>query len=111
MSSASVNPSAYREDALNALTEIRACHDELRTFLADTFDRLDNIVNRLRHPAAVPIVAQEVVENVEPPVDRDMMQDQMDYLTRLVTDLANSVKEREPTTAGKNGAKPQPADM
>ena len=49
MSAALPNPSAYREDALNALIEIRACHDELRTFLAETFDRLDEVLDRLRN--------------------------------------------------------------
>ena len=48
MSAELLNPSVYRENALNALIEIRACHDELRTFLAGTFDRLDEVVDKLR---------------------------------------------------------------
>jgi hypothetical protein len=82
------NPSACREEALNALTEIRACHDELRTFLAETFDRLDEVVGKLRQQE--PAAAQ-----VERRADPDVMQDQIDHLTRLVSDLAQTVKKRE----------------
>jgi hypothetical protein len=113
MSAASSNPLACREDALNALGEIRACHDEMRAFLTETFDRLDDVVSKLRHPQNPPEVAaprraapKEVApEYAELPADQDMMQDQMEYLTRLVTDLANTVKVRESVPAGKNGAK------
>ena len=98
MSAASLNPSVCREDALNALSEIRACHDELRTFVGETFDRLDDVVSRLRRQAPVP-----------PPVERradpDVMQGQIDHLTRLVSELAHTVKKREPPATGESGAK------
>jgi hypothetical protein len=88
MSAASPNLSVCREDALNALVEIRACHDELRTFLADTFDRLDEVVGRLRRqePASARVARH---------ADPDVMQGQIDHLTRLVSELAHTVKKQE----------------
>ena len=95
MSAASPNQSACREDALNALVEIRACQDELRTFLADTFDRLDEVVGRLRH-------REPALADIEPHATPDAMQGQIDHLTRLVNELAHTVKKREPS-ATENG--------
>jgi hypothetical protein len=88
MSVALSNPSACREEALNALIEIRPCHDELRTFLAETFDRLDEVVGGLRQQKPEPA-------QVERRPDPDAMQDQIDHLARLVNDLAKTVKKRE----------------
>lgn len=101
MSAALSNSTDCREHALNALIEIRACHDELRTFLAETFDRLEEIVGQLRHD-------QPAAESVDPPAESDMMQNQIDYLTRLVNDLAHSIKTRETPTA-EVGARPSKA--
>jgi len=95
MSAALPNPSIRPEDALNALAEIRACHDELRTFLTDTFDRLDDVVNQLQNGGAA-------LKPAETHLDRNVMQDQIDYLTRLVTDLALTVEKREQAPAGQN---------
>jgi len=95
MSAALPNPSICLEDALNALAEIRACHDELRTFLADTFDRLDEVVSQLQNRGAA-------LKPAETHLDRDVMQEQIDYLTRLVTDLAQTVNKRERTPAEQN---------
>ena len=69
------------------LAEIRACQEELQTFLAETFDRLDEVVGRLRRqgPAA----------HTERHADPNTMQDQIDHLTQLVSDLARTVKAGE----------------
>ena len=103
MSATLSNPSECRENALNALIEIRACHDELRTFLADTFDRLDEVLGKLRSQEPAPA-------HVEWHADPDAMQDQIDHLTRLVTDLARTVKTPEQTTVGNNGASSSEAE-
>ena len=42
------HPSTCRDDALNALVEIRACHVDLRTYVAGAFERLDRLVEQLR---------------------------------------------------------------
>ena len=97
MSATLPNPSVYREDALNALVEIRTCHDELRTFLAETFDRLDEVLDRLRNKEAAPA-------RVERHSDPAEMQDQIDHLASLVTELARTVKQRESAPAAGNGA-------
>jgi len=97
MSAGLPNSSVCQEHALNALIEIRACHDELRTFLADTFDRLDEVVNHLR--------PERPVAHVERVADAVVMQDQIDHLTRLVSDLAHSIKSREQSDAGEAQAR------
>jgi hypothetical protein len=103
MSATLSNPSVCRENALNALLEIRACHDELRTFLADTFDRLDEVVGKLRNLEPAPA-------HVERHADADAMQDQIDHLTRLVTDLARTVKTPEQTAVGNSGVSSSEAE-
>jgi hypothetical protein len=68
----------------------------LRTFLADTFDHLDEVVGRLRKEESAPA-------HVEWHADPDAMQNQIDCLTRLVTDLAHTVKKPEQTAVGNSG--------
>lgn len=87
MSAVSPNSSVCRQDALSALAEIRACQEELQTFLAETFDRLDEVVGRLRR--------QGPVARTERCADPNVMQDQIDHLTQLVNDLARTVKAGE----------------
>lgn len=103
MSATLSNPSICREGALNALAEIRACHDELRTFLADTFDRLDEVVGRLRNE-------EPSLAHVERYAEPDAMQDQIDHLTHLVTELARTVKKPERTPVGNSGASSSEAE-
>jgi hypothetical protein len=82
------HPSVYREEALNALIEIRACHDELKAFLAGVFDRLDDLL------LTKSLAAEAAPAPAESPGERDAMQMQIDQLTRLVSDLARTVEKR-----------------
>jgi hypothetical protein len=97
------NLSACQENALSALLEIRACHEQLRTFLDETFDRLDEVVGRLRRHEGLPA-------QTERRADPDAMQEQIDHLTRLVTDLACTVKKRERTSVEEDGAQSSEAE-
>ena len=94
MSAELLNLSVSREDALNALIEIRACHDELQTFLAATFSRLDDLVDKLR-------AEQPGQEQVERRTDGGSLQDRIDQLARLAAELAQSMTEREPLAAAR----------
>jgi hypothetical protein len=92
MSAELLNPTAYREDALNALIEIRACHDELQEFLAAAFDRLDALVGKLRTERGEQGEVQRQPEG-------GTLQNQIDLLARMAAELAQSVAERERETA------------
>ena len=95
MSAESLSPSVCREDALNALTEIRACRGELQAFLAATFDRLDSLIDRLQ-------TERPGQEQSGPQTEAGTLQNQIDQLARLATDLAQSVAKRERRGAGQN---------
>jgi hypothetical protein len=95
MSALSSNSLVCHEDAIGALAEIRACHDELQIFLAETFDRLDEVVGKLR--------GQPPAARGGRHADPDTMQDQINHLTQLVNDLARTVNTPE-RPAEKNGA-------
>jgi hypothetical protein len=94
MSAELLNPSVSREDALDALVEIRACHDELQAFLTATFDRLDDLVDKLR-------ANQTGQTQVKRRMEGETLQDRIDQLARLAAELAQSVAERERLAAGK----------
>jgi len=93
MSAELLNPSVCREDALNALIEIRACHDELQAFLAATFDRLNGLVDKLRTERAGQGQAKQQTEG-------GTLQGRIDQLAHLAAELAQSVAERERLAAG-----------
>ena len=91
------HPSTCRNNALNALVEIRACHDDLRTFVAGAFDRLDKLVDELR-------ALETVQEQTQRQAERETMQEQIDQLTRLATELAQSVAEQKRLTSERERA-------
>jgi hypothetical protein len=103
MSAQLLNPSACREDALNALIEIRACRDELQTFLEAAFDRLDHLVDGLRSERS----GQGEVKH---PTDGGTLQNQIDLLARMAAELAQSVAKRGPRTAGQSRTRSQEAE-
>jgi ribosome assembly protein YihI (activator of Der GTPase) len=86
-----LNPSVCRENALNALAEIRACHGDLRTYVAGAFDRLDGLVEELG-------TQKTDEEQTQRQVDQASMQEQIDRLARLATELAQSVAEQKRLT-------------
>jgi hypothetical protein len=90
MRTESLHPSIYRENALNALIEIRACYAESQAFVDGAFDRIERLIDEVRaqKPPRAPTKAQ-------PPSERDTMQDQIDQLARLATELAHSVAEHK----------------
>jgi predicted nucleic acid-binding Zn-ribbon protein len=94
MSAELLNLSISREDALDALVEIRACHDELQAFLTATFDRLDDLVDKLR-------ADQTGQTQVKRRMEGETLQDRIDQLARLAAELAQSMSERERPVAGK----------
>jgi hypothetical protein len=102
MGTDSLHPSVCRENALNALTEIRAYHSDFRTLVVGAFDRLDKLVDEFR--------SQKIEqEQAQPGPEREMMQDQIDQLARLAHDLAQSVAEHKQLTANRLHAQPKEA--
>jgi hypothetical protein len=91
MSTDSPHPSVCRENALNALIEIRECYSDLRAFLAAAFDRLDELADELGARSAMH-------EHGRPKTDQEIMQEQIDQLTRLTSELALSVAEHKQLT-------------
>jgi hypothetical protein len=92
MSASLLNPSAYRENARNALIEIRACHDELQAFLGATFDRLDELADKLR-------TDQTGQKQPRRQDESGTLHDRIDLLARLAAELAQSVGEQEELAA------------
>jgi hypothetical protein len=103
MSAELLNPSVCQEDALNALIEIRACHDELQTFLSSTFDRLDELVDRLRIEHAS---QRRAKRQMEP----GSLHDQIGLLARIAAELAESVGDGEGQTDEQDGAESPEAE-
>jgi hypothetical protein len=97
-----LHPSNCREDALNALAEIRACHGDLRTFVARAFDRLDAVVEELR-------TQRTVHDRTNRQAEQEDLQEQIDQLSRLASDLAHSVAEHKQLTA-RDHAQPEEAE-
>lgn len=87
-----LHPPVCRENALNALTEIRACHEDIQAFVTGAFDRLDNLVDELRGHTTTPL-------NIARQAERETMQEQIDQLAKLATELAHSVAEHKQLTA------------
>jgi hypothetical protein len=87
-----LHASNCRENALNALGEIRACYSDLHTFVAGVFDRLDTVVEELRSE----ISAHESTKWQQ---EQSTLQIQIDRLSLLTADLAQSVAEQKHLTA------------
>lgn len=104
MSSQLSDPIVHRENALNALIEIRACYDDLQSFLAGTFARLDGLADDVR-------ILQTAVDRTKRHAEQDVMQQQIDQLARLANELAQSVAEQKQLTANDKWAGPKQAEM
>jgi hypothetical protein len=78
------NPSAPVNPVRDALAEIRACQEELQTFVAGVFDRLDGLANELLERETAPQQA-----------DRKMMHSEIAQLAAVATDLADLVAEQK----------------
>jgi hypothetical protein len=94
------HPFMYREKALNALVEIRACYSDMQAFVAAAFDRLDKLVDELGTPNLAAKVTKWSAE-------QDSMQEQIDRLARLANDLAESVAEQKRVSVKPNHAQPE----
>jgi hypothetical protein len=97
------HPSIYRENALNALIEIRACYGEVRTFVGSAFDRLDEMIEELGTP---PTTRGQTGGRAE----REAMQDQIDRLVQLAHELAASVADHVQRPVDHDHARPQEAE-
>ena len=90
-----MNQTAWRENAVEAFAEIRTCRMELRAFLTGMFDRLDDV--------AAELLSQRVVgQTAAGRSEQGAMQNQIDELTRIVADLAQSMAEQK-----RPGVRPQ----
>jgi hypothetical protein len=96
------HPSIYRENALNALIEIRACYGEVRTFVAGAFDRLNDLIEELGTPRATRGQAGGRAEC-------EAMQDQIDRLVQLAHELASSVADHIQRPGDDDRARPEEA--
>ena len=103
MSTDLLHPSNCRENALLALIDIRACYGDLRTFVAGAFDRLDTLVEELRTQTTVH-------ERTQRQVEHETLQDQIDQLARLASDLAQSVAEHKGLASKQDRAQPKEAE-
>jgi hypothetical protein len=97
------HPSIYRENALNALIEIRACYGEVRTFVAGAFDRLDELIEELGTP-------QAVRGQLGGRAEREAMQGQIDRLVQMAHELAASVAEHIQLPVDHDHAQPKEAE-
>jgi hypothetical protein len=95
-----LQPSNCRENAMNALAEMRACYSDLRTFATGMFDRLDAVVEELRSE----IAGQEWTKWQ---AEQDTLQEQIDRLAQLAADLAQSVAEQKQLTTKREHAPPE----
>jgi hypothetical protein len=91
------HPTICRENALNALIEIRSCYSDLRTFVAGAFDRLDTLAKELG-------TLETGSGQRRRKTEQEMMQEQIDQLTRLASELALSVAEQKRLTFKQNHA-------
>jgi len=98
-----LHPSNCRENALLALIEIRACYGDLRTFVAGAFDRLDALVEELR-------TQQTVHERTQRQAEQETLQEQIDQLARLASDLAQSIAENKQLASKREPAQPKEAE-
>jgi hypothetical protein len=92
MPSELLQPSVYRENALNALVEIRACYGDMQKFVAGAFDRLNGLVAELG-------LSELPKGQTRLRVEREAMQDQIDQLAQLANELAQSVAEHRRLSA------------
>jgi hypothetical protein len=95
--------SIYRENALNALIEIRACYGEVRTFVAGAFDRLDELIEELGTP---PVTRGQTGGRAE----HEAMRGQIDRLVQLAHELAASVADHMQRPVDHNHARPEEAE-
>jgi hypothetical protein len=102
MSSESLHPSVYRENAVSALVEIRACYGDMQKFVAGAFDRLGEVVAEL---GSSELPKGQTKKRAE----REAMQDQIAQLAQLANDLAQSVAEHKRGSSAQQPARPNEA--
>lgn len=85
---------------MNALIEIRSCYSDLRNFVAAAFDRLDALAAELG-------TQKTGSDQRRRKTEQEMMQEQIDQLTRLASELALSVAEQKQLTFKHNHALPE----
>ena len=86
------NQSAEEGGVQDALTEIRASHAELQTFIEGLFERLDGLADGL--------LVQEVANRqAQRDTDRSALDDQIERLAALAAELAESVAQQKNITA------------
>jgi hypothetical protein len=90
----SAGPLAHRENAQNALAEIRAWNDELQKFMVDEFNRLDELVDAL-------LAQQASLEQAHRQSEREMLQEQIDKLAQVATELAKTLAEQRRLAGGR----------
>jgi hypothetical protein len=83
-----------------ALAEIRACSDELQTFVSGVFDHLDGLTDQLRK-------CEFAREQSQQQADRETVQGEIDRLSAVAAQLAEMMAEQK-QLAGRKPRNQQP---
>jgi hypothetical protein len=93
MLSGRCNPSESTSSLREALEDVRACENELQTFLSDMFDRIERL-------AQSSVVTEPPKAGDEAALKPEAMQCQIEQLAALAAELAASVAEQKKMVAG-----------